>query len=237
MNKILYKSGDFEGPLDLMLHLIRKNKINIQNICISELLEQYMSHINDMTKNNMDISSEFLEMAAKLVYIKTISLLPKKDEAEKLKKELSEQIIEYQECKRLAQALKLKENFDSFIRAPEKLTIKTSIYEKTHNISELLNAYIKAKNSSKSQTTGLDKKFSVIVSKKIVSVFSKVIFIFLTLRKNNVYPYSQFFSSQKEKSSVIATFLAILELIKVKRVLLTEENQGELCILLNKKRS
>ena len=89
-----YKLDSFEGPLDLLLSLIAKNKINIYDIQISELLEQYMEQIELMRENQMDIASEFLAMASRLVYIKSAMLLPKyEDEAEELKKELSGQLI------------------------------------------------------------------------------------------------------------------------------------------------
>ena len=87
MEKISYKLENFEGPLDLLLHLIKKNKLNIYDIQISELLTQYMAHIDKMKEQSLDISSEFLEMAARLVYIKTTFLLPKHEEAEALKQE------------------------------------------------------------------------------------------------------------------------------------------------------
>lgn len=83
-----YKVSDFEGPLDMLLQLIAKHKMNIYDIEISALLEQYMEQINQMQENQMDVSSEFLEMASRLVYIKSVSLLPKYEEAEELKKSL-----------------------------------------------------------------------------------------------------------------------------------------------------
>ena len=84
--KISYKLDVFEGPLDLLLFLISKNKLNIYDIPVAELLEQYMQHIDLMRLENMDVSSEFLTMASRLVYIKTAMLLPRKEEAEELKK-------------------------------------------------------------------------------------------------------------------------------------------------------
>ena len=80
MEKLSYKLETFEGPLDLLLYLITKNKLDICDIQISELLDQYMEQINAMQEADMDVSSEFLEMAARLVYMKTVSLLPKHEE-------------------------------------------------------------------------------------------------------------------------------------------------------------
>ena len=99
MEKLSYKLPAFEGPLDLLLYLVSKNKLNIFDIQISELVDQYTEHIDVMKEQNMDITSEFLEMAARLIYIKTVYLLPKHEEADELKKELSGQLIEYQQQK------------------------------------------------------------------------------------------------------------------------------------------
>ncbi len=90
--QLQYKFDVFEGPLDLLLSLISKNKIDIYDIQISELLDQYMEQIAQMRENRMDIASEFLTMASRLVYIKSVMLLPKyEEEAEELKKELTGQ--------------------------------------------------------------------------------------------------------------------------------------------------
>ena len=102
MEKISYKLPAFEGPLDLLLHLISKNKLNIYDISISELLNQYMEHLDLMKENNMDVASEFLDMASRLVEIKSYELLPKYEEGEKLKEELQGQLLEYQECRKAA---------------------------------------------------------------------------------------------------------------------------------------
>ena len=78
MERLSYKLPDFEGPLDLLLYLISKNKLNILEIRISDLLDQYMEQIEEMRREDMEVASEFLEMAARLVHIKSVSLLPKR---------------------------------------------------------------------------------------------------------------------------------------------------------------
>ena len=93
MEKLSYKFSEFEGPLDLLLFLLSKNKVNICDISITELLDQYMDHIHSMQERDMDVSSEFLEMASRLVYMKTMFLLPKHEEAEQLRKELELSLI------------------------------------------------------------------------------------------------------------------------------------------------
>ena len=97
MEKLNYKLEVFEGPMDLLLHLITKHKLDIYDIPIVELVEQYTSYVREMQEENMEVASEFLEMAARLVYIKTVSLLPVYEEAEELKNELRDELLEYRD--------------------------------------------------------------------------------------------------------------------------------------------
>lgn len=224
MEKLLYKLNDFEGPLDVLLHLIKKNKFNIYDIQISELLKQYMEHIEKMKKHNMDISSEFLEMAAKLVYIKTVFLLPKHEEAEALKQELTEQIIEYKQLKDFSMLLKNKMNFDFFCRSPEKINFDMT-YSLSHDIVEIFNVYVGLEKKENLDAFSIKKSFSKIVSKKIVSVLSKVFCILRKLKKINITDYESLFLESKSKSDLVATFLAVLELVKVKRITIDEKNK------------
>ena len=138
--KLSYKLENFEGPLDLLLFLIAKKKLQIVDISISELVDQYMEQIEAMREQDMDIASEFVEMAARLVYIKTVSLLPKHEEAEELKKELEGQLLEYQECKRVAAQLSKMISFDAYTREPAEIEPDRR-YKRNPTCMELLEAY------------------------------------------------------------------------------------------------
>ena len=94
----LFRLDNFEGPLDMLLKLISKNKLNIYDIKLQVLIEQYLQQIEVFKAQEMDISSEFLEMASRLIYIKTVSLLPKNQEIERLKEELTGELLEYNMC-------------------------------------------------------------------------------------------------------------------------------------------
>lgn len=224
MEKISYKLDIFEGPLDLLLYLIKKNKLNICDIQISELLEQYMKHINRMEEQNMDISSEFLEMAARLVYIKTVLLLPKHEEAEELKNELQGQLIEYDQCRETAKILAENMSFDFIARETEKIEFDMT-YSINHNVFEILKAYTNLVGKKHQKLPPTKESFSGIVSKKIVSVFSKVVFILKKIRKVYEVNFNSLFYEAGSKSEMVATFLAILELIKRKRIYLEEDNE------------
>ena len=106
METISYKLPVFEGPLDLLLFLVQKHKLNIYDIPIAQVLEQYLAAIREMQAYDMEIASEFLEMAAQLVYIKSVMLLPRhEEETEEFKRELTGQLIEYQLCQQMARRL------------------------------------------------------------------------------------------------------------------------------------
>ncbi|MCL2056907.1 MAG: segregation/condensation protein A, partial [Oscillospiraceae bacterium] len=106
MEKLSFKVMEYDAPLDLILHLISAHKLNIADIDISSLLEQYIAVIRNWQEHDMDVSSEFLEMASRLVYMKTVSLLPRhEEESEKLRGELTGQLVEYGICKLAAKQL------------------------------------------------------------------------------------------------------------------------------------
>ncbi len=223
MEKLLYHLTEFEGPLDLLLHLISKNKLNIYDIQISDLLDQYLAHIDQMKENEMDVASEFLEMAARLVYIKTVSLLPKHEESEELKRELTGQLIEYQECKRVAEMLSKQISFDCFTRDPLEIDFDMT-YKRSHQIEELIRAYFSAAGKERRRLPPPEERFSGIVSRRIVSVTSRIIHVLRRLWKVEAVSYDDLFQTGEGKSELVATFLAVLELIKGKRIRIEEDD-------------
>lgn len=213
-----YKLPAFEGPLDLLLNLITKNKIDIYDIEIFQLVAQYMEQIEQMKNADMDIASEFLDMASRLVYIKSVMLLPKyEEEAEDLKKELTGQLIEYQLCRQIAGQLAPMVSFDSFVREPSPVEFDLT-YNKIHQSGDIANAFISAVGRGKKRLPPSEQAFSGIVSRKIISVSSRIIHVMRRLWKGHTLRYEQLFEESREKSELVATFLAVLELVKGKRV-------------------
>ena len=213
-----YKLPVFEGPLDLLLTLISKNKIDIYDIQISDLLDQYMEQINQMQENQMDIASEFLTMASRLVYIKSVMLLPKyEEEAEELKKELSGQLLEYAVCREMAAKLGAVYDFDTFFRAPSPVEFDLT-YNRTHPSGDIAAAYISAVGRGKRKLPPSEQAFSGTVAHKIVSVNGKIIHLMRRLRHGKKLEYHEIFEVCEGKSDLVATFLATLELVKGKRI-------------------
>ena len=127
-NKYKIKIENFEGPLDLLCHLIDKNKMDICEIKISEITEQYIQYLNEMEKMNLEIASEFLIMASTLLYLKSKSLLPKtdeEDEKELTEEELLRRIIEYKKYKEITKKFRevVEENSQRFFKAPEVIEL------------------------------------------------------------------------------------------------------------------
>ena len=222
MDTLSYRVADFEGPLDLLLHLINRNKLDINDIPIHELVEQYCEQIKIMRENDMDVTSEFLDMAARLVYIKTVSLLPKQEEAAELKRELQGELIEYRDCQLMAEKLsEIANGFGFYSRKPAAPT-RNMLYRNRHEPSVLVKAYLDASGSMRGKTRPSPSVFSGIVEKRIVPVAMKIISVMRRLWNGASVPFKNLFYTSKSRSEMIATFLAVLELVKAKRVIIGE---------------
>lgn len=218
MEKLEYKLDGFEGPLDLLLFLIAKNKLNITDIKLTLLVDQYIEHINAMQSADMDIASEFLDMASRLIYLKTVSLLPKHEEAEELTEELCEELMEYEHCRKVARLLStMTDGFDTFVKPPEKVEFDKT-YRNTHDKDELLRYYISAVGRGQRKLPPPTTVFGKIVARKIVSVSSKIVFVMKHLMRGGNQKMRSLFSSAESRSELVATFLALLELCKANRV-------------------
>lgn len=217
MEKLQYKLEVFEGPLDLLLVLIAKSKLNIYDIPIAELLDQYMEQIDLMREENLDVASEFLEMAARLVQIKAASLLPRQEEEEDPRLELTGQLLEYQQCKKAAAALAELARFDSMVRGAEELPADLA-YKRIHDPKEILQALVSAWGKGKSLLPPKPESFSALVSKKIVSVASQVVYVLRKLWSGKKISYRALFAEKKDRSERVAAFLAVLELVKSRRI-------------------
>lgn len=225
MEQINYKLEVFEGPMDLLLHLISKHKLNINDIPIVELVNQYLDYVRQMKNADFDVAGDFLEMAARLIYIKTVSLLPRQEEAEQLKKELTGELIEYRDCKIMAEKLSHStDGFDRFVRESQPGYINYD-YERFHEGEELLNAYISAAGRAQRKLPPPLDSFKVIVARKFVNVASKVGGVIEKLKAKRKVKFLNLFSDAQSKSDLVATFLAVLELAKTKKIILNGSMQ------------
>lgn len=222
MDQISYKLDVFEGPMDLLLSLIAKHKLNIYDIPIVELVDQYLDYVRRMQDEDMYVASEFLEMAARLVYLKTVSLLPVHEEADELKRELTGELIEYRDCKLMAEKLSQRtDGFDHFVREPMEIETDPT-YTRVHDGAELLRAYLAAAGRKLRNLPPPIEAFREIVAKKIVSVGSKIRSIYKKFASvGSKRKFTDLFSDAQSRSDMVATFLAVLELAKDKKVMVS----------------
>lgn len=227
----------FEGPLDLLLHLIEKDKINIYDIPIVEITNQYLDYIREMEQENLDIISEFLLMAATLLDIKSRMLLPKQvdenGEEEDPRQELVERLLEYKKFKYISEELKEKQaDAEKFLFKLETLPPEVAMYQEPVDLDKLLSDVTLAKlhgifqSVIKRRVDTIDpirSKFGKI-QKEEVSLTDKINLILGIAEKRKKFSFRTLLESQKGRMEVIVTFLAILELIKIGKITIAQEN-------------
>ena len=235
MDKLSYRLEGFEGPLDLLLYLISKHQLNIYDINLTALLEQYTAHIRAMEAADLEVASEFLEMASRLVYLKTVSLLPRHDEAEQLREELTGELLEYQTCRKMAAVLGgMTEGFGCFVRPPEPAPVNKT-YARRHEAVVLLDSYLAAVGRGQRRLPPPTTVFSKIVAKKMVSVSSRIVHVLRGLWNGQRQRFSALFRQAESRSELVATFLAVLELVKARRVVVSGEGEATSVQIVKKK--
>lgn len=225
---LTFKLEDFEGPLDLLLYLVGKNKMNLYDINIMELIDQYTATIRTMTQNRMDVSSEFIDMAAHLVQMKSALLLPRSPEAERMKAELTGRLIEYSTCKEVAAQLGSRaRDLYTAVREPMPL-IGAAEYTRKHDPNLLVQAWFGLMGRSLRKRKPTQERFEPLVTAPFVSVASRVSHMLRGLLRGSLRKVNELFSREESRSTNVATFLALLELIRAGRVRVDEEGTLDL---------
>lgn len=224
-----YKLDSFEGPLDLLLHLIDRAEIDIHEVSISEITTQYMDYLHAMKELELDITSEFLVMAATLLSIKSQQLLPKPpvfenefdewiDDGPDLREELIQKLIEYRKFKQIAEDLKEKEYMRSlvFSREPEDMTVymkevPVNPLEGFH-VSDLVQAFQKALRRANR------RDIIATVQRDEISVKDRIRDIVDVLKQFETVRFSKLIREHMSRQEIVVTFLSILELMKMKHI-------------------
>ncbi|MBQ4529760.1 MAG: segregation/condensation protein A [Lachnospiraceae bacterium] len=242
--ELTVKLQAFEGPLDLLLHLIEKNKVNIYDIPIVEITEQYLDYIREMEKQDLNIVSEFLVMAATLIDIKCKMLLPKEvnDEGEEVdpRAELVEQLLEYKMYKFMAYELKDRQ-LDAGKSLYKNPTIPEEVlnYVEPVNIEELLSDITLRKLNSifktvmKRQEDRIDPIRSQYgnIEKEDVSIEEKIIDVEQFVLEHKEFTFRELLNKQSTKMEIVVTFMVVLEMMKSGKIkILQEETFGEIYI-------
>lgn len=225
--------NDFEGPLDLLLHLIKKDNISIYDINLSDLTNQYLEFIRNMETMNLDIASEYLVMAAELIVMKSKALLPKSefdtedDYEEDPREQLIKRLVDYQHYKEISEKLKnLEENrSEIYTKIPQDLTEyidkKELLIKYNISIDDIVNAmdqFVIRKD--------IEKPLSTTITKKGISIIEKSREIKDILKTKKKISFHELFDANS-KLEIIITFLAILELAIKKQIILKQEKNFE----------
>ena len=226
--KYSIKIENFEGPLDLLCYLIDKNKMNIYDVNLSEITDQYIEYLNEMEEMNLEIASEFLVMASTLLYLKSKNLLPKPEEEEEeiTEEELIRRIIEYKKFKEISKVF--KENYDvyakRFYKNQEEIKLPKQKLEKDYSNEVIPEIYRKLveRNSEKINRNAKNIEKIALVDKYTVADKVKEMYTILTKQKKFVF--NKLFSLKKrEKQEVVTAFSGLLELSRRSKVLTNQE--------------
>lgn len=235
-NKYAIKLDNFEGPLDLLCHLVDKNKMDINQIKISEITDQYIDYINKMQELNLDVTSEFILMASTLLFIKSKSLLPKQveDEAELTEEELVHRIIEYKKYKEISK--KLKELYQvyskRFYKVPDKIELPARKLEQNYSKDLIEQSYKNLLEKNKSKINKNAINIEKIAITETVTVTSKVKDIFKELIRKPRFIFSKLCSAKKyTRLETVTAFSGILELTRRNKIKAQQErNFGDIIV-------
>lgn len=227
----------FEGPLDLLLHLIDKNKVDIYDIPIVEITNQYMEYIQEMQKKDLNIMSEFLLMAATLLDIKCRMLLPvevnEEGEEEDPRQELVEQLLQYKMYKYMSYELRDRQlDGERLLFKDETLPDEVKEYQEPVDLDVLLDGLTLSRLNEvfqeimKRQSYKIDPVRSTFgkIEKEEITVEEKMEFLDQYITTHKKFSFSDLLQKQKTKIHIIVTFLAILELMKVGKISVVQEN-------------
>ena len=224
------KIENFEGPLDLLCHLIDKNKMNIYDINLSEITDQYIDYLKEQEKMNLEIASEFLVMASTLLYLKSKNLLPKQEEAEEeiTEEELIRRIIEYKKFKEISKVFKQNylEYSNRYYKIPEKIELPKQKIEKDYDKNVIPEIYKDVIEKNEQKINQNAKNIEKIAITDNYTVASKVRQMFKVLVKQKSFIFNKLFSIKKHnKQEVVTAFSGLLELSRRSKV---ETDQEEL---------
>lgn len=218
---LTFKTATFEGPLDLLEHLIRKNKLNICSVSLIAITDQYIEYIEGLKEKDLDISSEFLTVASNLLYIKSKALLPKheeEDDAEQIARDLTEALKKRHTMKLISELFK-KKQFDgalNFYKEAEHLDLAPVKKEVEQvELDRLMEAFLTVLEKTERKAPPPKSNFEGVVGREKVSVKEKAGNLMKRLRTSKKLSFENAFEGIKTRSEAVALFLAILELLKM----------------------
>ncbi len=225
MDTINYKFDLFEGPLDLLLTLVAKNKMKIDDIPIDILCDQYMEYIRDAEEASIDLACEFLYMASELMLIKSRMLLPRDESCdEDPRKPLVDALYEYQRAKLAASELS-EQYLERLVKEQDDISTDRT-YVADHSTELLKAALIHVLSEVRLSTTDVKERFAKIVSAPVIPVGTVMTGLVKRLREGEIF-LDEYFADTETRSEAIAKFIGILELLKMHIISVDEEVNAE----------
>lgn len=225
MDAVTYRLEQFEGPLDLLLTLIHKNKVSITDIPIALICDQYMQYIGEAEELNMEVASEFIVMASELMLIKSKMLLPREEEDEEdPRAQLADALLRYQQAKEAAQKLAPLYAFYSgrMVKDTDEISIDRT-YVQDQQVTDLCTAVRRIIAYNNALEKAATTTFTPMISKPIIPVEIKIVSILRTLEKRGAATLEELIIGESTLPDIIASFLGVLELVKVRRLLISDD--------------
>lgn len=231
MKEVTFHLEVFDGPLDLLLHLLSKNKVEIKDIPIASILDQYLEYIRQMKEFDLEVASEFITMAAQLMYIKSKMLLPvyEDENQEDPRAALVEALMEYQRIKEAGSVLSLRAQIgrDLFVKGQEQLEKEKSAFTGSYSYEVLTRALEDILQRAQRKLPPPVTAFQGIVGRETVPVDDKIGEIVRLFLKQPKLSFEKLVLSAKSRSEIVAIFLAVLELSKTRKIMIEETESGD----------
>ncbi len=232
MEKHMFHIQDFEGPLDLLEHLIKKNKLDICAVSLIEITDQYVEYINQMQEMDLEVSSDFLVMASELLLIKSRALLPKhegEEEKDDDVERLTEALRERHRMKIVSDKFRTMQ-YDGtyfFFKDPEKIQKEPERKQiSSGSIDKLYQAFMTVLDKTERRAPPPKTNFDGIVGREPASVKAKAKGLITRLKKDKKVKFENIFAGVRYKNEVVAIFLAVLELMKLNRILVYDTDDS-----------
>ena len=229
MDAITYRLDQFEGPLDLLLTLIQKNKVSITNIPISLICDQYVEYIAEAQKMDMDIAAEFIVMASELMLIKSRMLLPRdEEEDDDPRATLTDALLRYQQAKEAS--AKLSPLFAYYGGRMVKDTDEISVdktYVHDQDVTSLCAAIRRVIAYNNALERAATTTFTPMISKPIIPVEIKIVSILRTIEQRGIASLEDLVIGEVTLPDLIASFLGVLELVKIRKLLVEDDGEDK----------
>ena len=233
MESVTYRLDQFEGPLDLLLTLIQKNKVNITDIPIALICDQYVEYIAEAQKLDMDVAAEFLVMASELMLIKSKMLLPRpEEEAEDPRAQLTDALLRYQQAKEAVQKLSPLYAYygGRMVKDTDEISVDKT-YVQDQDVTALCAAVRRIIAYNNALEHAANTAFTPMISKPIIPVEIKIVSILRQLERQGAATLEELIIHEATLPDLIASFLGVLELIKIRKLLLSDEIDEENALL------